>query len=257
MIDLHCHILPGLDDGPADADEALAMAALAVADGVRRVVATPHWPDPGAPFLARRDAVLAELRRLLAERGSPLQLSGGGEVLLEPDLAARQAGGDLPTLGAGPYLLVELPFAAPALPNYTGQVLAELQVAGLRPILAHPERCAALQRQPQQLAGLVERGLLVQVNAASLGGGHGGQARRCAEQWLQGGLVHVLATDAHDPRERPPVLSAAVSAAARLVGEAAALALVTITPAAILAGHAVRPPEPRQPRGRRWWFWPR
>jgi protein-tyrosine phosphatase len=257
VIDLHCHILPGLDDGPDDENAALEMAALAEADGVRQIVTTPHFVGENWPAPALVLACLDELRQRLATGASPLALSSGGEVLLEPGLPARLAAGELPLIDRGPYVLVEIPFVVSALPDYASFALAELKVAGLRPILAHPERCFAFQKDPSLPRRLVEQGLVMQVNALSLTGGHGGAARRCAEAMLRAGLVHVIASDGHDPHERPPVLSQAVARAGRLVGEAAAVAMVTSVPTAILAGGEVSAPEPVLPTKRRWWFLPR
>lgn len=255
MIDLHCHLLPGLDDGPETMGEALAMAAVAEADGVRRIVATPHYSE--ADWASREEVQirLAELRRHLRERGSRLEVLEGGEVLLGPDLPCRAAAGNLPTLHEGPYVLIEVPLFTPTLPNYGERVLAELQALGLRPILAHPERCAAFQNDLSLLAKLVERGVLTQINAGSISGAHGRRAQRVAREMLGRRLGQVIASDGHGPRDRPPTLVAAVREVARMVGHDEATAMIASTPAAVVAGEpiAVRAPF-ASPRRWRWWL---
>lgn len=230
LVDLHTHIAPGVDDGAQTLDESLAMARAAVADGVRTVVATPHIPFSRMTReeFGRR---LEDLRRFLANQQANLEVHLGAEVSLEPDMLQWLTEGLAWPIGATRYVLVELPFFA--FPPYTEDVIFRLQVAGYKPILAHPERNASLAARPERLQPLVERGVLVQITTTSILGGFGAQARAAALTFLDRGWVHVLASDAHSANHRPPALTEAARVAERIVG-ADAWRLVSTNPAAIL-----------------------
>ncbi len=250
MIDLHCHLLPGLDDGAQTLAAAVEMAAIAAGEGVHTIVATPHLVVGREDAWGEVAARAAELRQLLTSRRISLDLHLGAEVLLDPGLPDLAVRGRLPLLVAGPYVLVELPFYS--LPTYAEQVLFELQAQGLRPVLAHPERCFPLHGDLAWVAGLAERGVVMQVNATSLTGDHGPSVRQAARELLRRGLAQLIASDAHSPAERPPRLAAAVAAAAGLVGEQAAMAMVSTNPAAVVAGRGL-PPNQAIARPRRRW----
>lgn len=229
MIDLHCHILPGIDDGPELMEESIEMARMAVADGIGTIVATPHVKDlPYPPDLI--PARVEAFRQALRAQKIPLNVLAGADVsaLLEPALLAPF------TLNATGYLLFEFPHSH--MPQNAGQLLFNAILAGLRPIITHPERNPSVVRSPQLLFDLVEAGALVQVTAESLTGGFGDAARLCATYLLRKQMVHFLASDAHSSRGRIPQLSRGVAAAAQLVGRDAALQLVTANPACVLAG---------------------
>lgn len=239
-VDLHCHLLPGVDDGPYDLGEALAVAALAAADGTAVLACTPHL-DPTRPTPPGWPAAeVAALQTELDRHGIPLRLVPGAELALDPYLTTLATRKILPTLGGGPYALVEYPFFSK--PAFAAQVLFELQAAGLRLVLAHPERCAGFAGSLQNLEILVGRGVLVQVNAGSLLGAYGREVARAARNFLTAGLVHIIASDGHSVEARTPALAEAEAVAADIVGAAAAHAMVTTTPAAILAGNPLPPP---------------
>lgn len=251
MIDLHCHILPGLDDGAQTLEDSLEMARVAAGDGIRTMVATPHgaqWGTASTP--EELEARVVQLQEALDSRGIPIHVLPGLENYLGPELTSGQA---IP-LNHTRYLLVELPFEE--FPYYAEPVLFQLQVKGYLPILAHPERNAALRADPEVLRRLVERGILVQLTAASLLGVFGRRTREASEAFLRQGLVHVLATDSHSAGGgRRPVLSEALDLASRLVGRERAQDLVTTTPERILKGEAVELEAPLEARPRRWAFW--
>ena len=208
MVDLHCHILPGLDDGPPDMETSLEMAQLAVADGIDTIVATPHVlsgkPLPAAQIRAATQA----LNETLRQREIELVVLPGAEVEMQARLPELVRTGQIMTPGdKGKYLLIELPFMG--IPRLLEQMCFELQVTGITPILAHPERTELGGRKPQILEALVERGCLLQVNAGSVLGRNGRQSRRVALDLLRSGLAQILASDAHDPYYRPPELSTA------------------------------------------------
>jgi protein-tyrosine phosphatase len=245
LIDLHAHILPALDDGPADMAAAVAMAQVAVAAGTRIMATTSHVHVSyglGAGDLQAARAALAE--RLAAE-GVALELVGGGEVstrrlpgLTDDDLRRL-------SLGGGPWVLLECPFG----PADIAPHVADLHRRGFGVVLAHPERSATFQRDPAQLGALVERGALGQVTAGSLRGDFGPLAERTARRMLRAGWVHVLATDAHDTLARPPDLTVA----AHELDDDQFVWMTELAPAALLAGQRPkgRPPLARRRRLRR------
>jgi protein-tyrosine phosphatase len=250
VIDLHAHILPGVDDGPDTLEESLALARAAVDAGTRVLAATSHvshmFPTDPALFPGRLTAV----REALQEAGVPLDVVAGGELAPSRLAGLDEAALHVLSLGGGPYLLVECPFSP--LAAELEPLVFELQRAGWGVLLAHPERSAAFHRAPDRLAGLVARGALVQITAGSLTGQFGETARRYSLELLREELVHVLASDAHDAIDRPPGLSAGIARAEHELGSLDGLAewLTDDVPAAILAGDPL-PPRPPRPRPRR------
>ncbi len=258
MIDTHCHLLPGLDDGAPDETAALEMSRLAVADGITTIAVTPHMRE--GDYLNERDAVLGSverLRTLLAEEGVPLAIEPGSEVHLAPRLAERIVerrvltyGDRLPTDGWIAYLLLECPYRTR--PIRLDETIFELSLAGIVPVIAHPERIRWFQEDPGRYEELVRRGVLGQMTGSSLLGTFGKQIQALSESLVRRGLVHILASDAHDAKYRPPRLAAARNRWADLAGEAAAHAATVEFPRAMLAGEVVTAPPPRpeeQPRG--------
>ncbi len=250
MYDLHVHLLPGLDDGPQTMESALVMARVAAQDGTRVIVATPHLRDVYERDAYREaQAKLQELQHLTAKEGLDLRFFMGMESLLEPDLPQRVKEGYAYTLGSSRFVLVELPLLL--YPPYADETLFQLQLAGYTPILAHPERYAPMQRHPEMLQRLVERGMMAQITACSLLGSFGSEAKKAAEVFLQRNLAHIIASDAHSPQgHRAPTLSKGIAAAAKLVGAEKAHSMVEDIPAAILAGEKVTvdPPLPEPKR---------
>jgi protein-tyrosine phosphatase len=248
MIDLHSHLLPGLDDGPRTTADALEMARVAVAAGLTTVVCTPHVAPRYPNRAADIHAVTAGLQERLHEEGLHLRLLPGAEVSLEvvDDLDDDELRGL--ALGGSGWLLLELPLRG--WPLRVPQLLAELEIRGFRVVLAHPERSESVQLHPDRVHELVGRGALLQVTAGSLTGDHGPRARQAARTLLRNHAVHILASDAHSATVRPPALSEGLHAAARLLrADAADLRwMVEDGPAAILAGGPVRPPRLGVPR---------
>lgn len=239
MIDLHCHVLPGIDDGPATIEGSLALARAAAAGGTRTLVATPHvssrYDNDAASIAALTGEVGAELR----DFGIDVELRPGAEIaiskLAELDPAELAALG----LGGGPYLLLEPPFTAVA--TGVGELVREVLRRGHRVVLAHPERSPGFHRDPALLAELVLEGVLTSVTASSLVGRFGRDVQRFALAMIERGLAHNVTSDAHDHLKRPPSIEAELEAAG-----AAGLApwLVQEVPSAILAGEEI-PPRPQ------------
>lgn len=252
MIDLHCHILPGLDDGAQTLEESLEMARVAAMDGIHTVVATPHADRWGAePDQADLESRVAQLQESLDAEGIPVRIVPGLENHLTPELLS---GGIVP-INHSSYVLVELPFEE--LPPYAESALFELQLQGYLPILAHPERNTVLRSDHDALRRLVERGILVQLTAASLLGVFGKKTKEASEAYLKQGLAHVLSTDSHSSAGgRRPTLSNALACAARLVGPERAESLVKTVPRQILSNQAVEADAYLSvARPSRWGFW--
>jgi protein-tyrosine phosphatase len=231
VIDLHAHILPGLDHGPRDWDESLAMCRIAVADGIATLAATPHVSEVFPNTRERIESGVAELRERLARAAIALEIVIGGDYHVRPDLAPANV---LTLGGNGRYFLLEFPYQV--LPLRADAFVATLIGRGLTPIFTHPERTVSLQHDWRRLEPIVKAGALVQVTADSLLGNFGKPAAAAAERFLKKGWVHLLASDAHWQNERVPQLAAGRDAAARIVGAARAVALVEANPRAVLEG---------------------
>jgi protein-tyrosine phosphatase len=260
VIDFHVHILPDLDDGPPTLAAALKLARLAVADGIHTLVATPHSPTSGQGQRYSVEGIherLAALRAALSEQAIPLEIIPGSELHYHPALAQHLAAGGVLPCGDGGAVLLECP--NDYLPGGLDQLIFELQVAGYRVVLAHPERIRPVRKDPNVLLPLIERGVLMQLTADALTGKQGRNLQQAAETLLTHGMAHLLATDAHGPPpRRTPHLAEAREYAATLVGEQAAAALVHETPAALLRGEVPPshiPPRPASVSRRRRWFW--
>lgn len=250
VIDLHAHVLPGLDDGPASWEDAVALVQMAAADGITAIVATPHMmPDGG--FVNPRQKVLPlvdELRERLAELNIDVTIYPGGEVYMSPDLIARYEQGDLLTYDdAGRYMLVELPSSE--VPAYAERVVSDLHHMGITPIIAHPERNTAISQKPQLVKPLVEAGALLQVNAGSLRSRHA--ARETAKYLITHGYVHFLATDCHGVYMRRPTLAKYVEIVRGWIGAEQADKLVRDNPTAVLNGEKLEPPRIQERQGLR------
>lgn len=197
MIDIHCHLLPGLDDGAQSMEQALGIARQLQAAGFQSIIATPHVFE-GRDYLNPEKILKAveELNEHLTLENLDLKIYPGAENYIFPDMAKWVIEGKLMTLGnQGQYLLVELPRLD--IPHYTDQVFFELQVAGITPVLAHPERYKRLNEEPSRLIEWVRRGILFQVNLRSLSGHYGPEAQEFARWMQEQELIHFIGSDAH------------------------------------------------------------
>lgn len=248
MIDLHSHVLPGLDDGAQDMKEALAMCLAAAKDGVTHLVATPHYQPEDPGFTMEQVAVAVErINDALAKRGVGLTLEAGAEVMMSPRLLDLAREGLLPTLGrGGRYVLLEMPPQAAI--RGLDELVFQLGLLGLAPIIAHPERTWSGRDNWNWLEDLVRQGCLVQITAMSLTGAFGSQPKRTAERLARLGLCHLVASDAHSARHRPPVLSGARKHLVGLWDEPTAQSILEVWPEQVLAGEPV---DPELPKARR------
>lgn len=210
MIDMHCHILPAIDDGAKDIETSIEMLKIAACNGTTAIVATPHVIE-GA-WLPSWELILQkcqELQLAARQEGIAISLYPGAEVAIHLDMLERLTKPGPYCVNGGSYVLLELP--AVEIPNYTEDFFFTLQTRGISPILVHPERHPMIIRNPEILLDWVKKGLLVQLNAPSLTGKMGAPVMRTAELLLKSNLVHVLGSDAHSKRTRNPNLSEAVA----------------------------------------------
>ena len=225
MIDLHSHILPGIDDGSQSLEMSLAMARIAVNDGIRIMACTPHiYPGLYLNNTAGITAARNALQMSLDEHGIPLQLTIGADVHLVPDLLQGLRTGVVPTLHKTRYVLLEPPHHV-APPRFAESVF-QLVAAGYVPVITHPERLTWIKDHFQVFADLTRQGAWIQVTAGALTGLFGSRAKYWSERFLGDGLTHILATDAHSSGRRVPVLSEARAIAERMLGSQEAHLLV-------------------------------
>jgi protein-tyrosine phosphatase len=252
MVDVHCHILPGLDDGPKAIEESLAMAESAIADGITHVVATPHSSTEYVFNFRRVRQVRDELQAAI---GDKLILATGCDFHLNPEnLAALRADAPRFCINQNNYLLVE--FSEFSIPPSTDQTLHEMQLMGIHPVITHPERNAILHVQRGHLPKWLKLGCYVQVTAGSLTGVFGAKPQEDALRWIEEGLVHIVASDAHNTKRRPLKLQPAYDVVRERFGEEKARALFVDNPRAAFDGQELpHVPElvemPRVPKKRR------
>ena len=237
MIDIHCHILPGLDDGPKSQDMSLDMAEIAEKDGIRAIVATPHTLN--GVYLNRSEDIISsvqDLQKAISGKGFRLRVYPGADNHLYPNMLEQIKKGDAGTINnTGKFILLELP--SQSIPNGLKDEIFALKLNGITPIITHPERNAMVQHDPGVLYELVRMGAFAQVTAMSLTGDFGEFIAQTSGMLLRHRLVQIIATDAHSAKDRPPVLSDAVERAAEILKDyKAAEHMVTGVPAAILSG---------------------
>jgi protein-tyrosine phosphatase len=262
-VDLHAHILPGLDDGPVTVEESLAMARMAALDGTDVIVATPHYGDMELEHQSANSAsIVRELADTLnaALRSDTLRRSTPSVSILTgmihkldkslPDLVDSESA---IMLNRTRFLLVEPPFSR--LPSYVNEVIGRLLTQRLVPVLAHPERNVEFQRNPKRLQQLVDQGVIVQVASGSLTGQNGDNARRSAEQYIKSGIAHVVSSEMHSERApRSPQLSDAFEIVTDLVGYPEAIDIFETNPDMILGGRSPQRERVSQPRLKRSWM---
>lgn len=237
MIDIHCHLLPGIDDGPPTVEAAMALACALVEDGVTQVVCTPHV-FPGR-FENRRSSIAEEFLRfsqLVQQAGLPLELLWAGEVRLTPEVLDLLPLQELPFLGQGggvKTVLLEMPDGQ--VPLGAEQFVRRLMNAGIRPVVAHPERNRAVMDHPERMQGLVDEGCAIQLTAASVLGEFGPRAQAAAQALIDAGWVQAVASDAHNLGGRRPRMKAAMQWLTKHYGADAAQNLTVKGPGSLSA----------------------
>ena len=254
MTDIHSHILWGVDDGPPTLDEAVRMCKASAADGISCMVATPHAFDGvhtthDSGFLRQR---VTEINDQLG--GNPV-VKLGCELRMNHDVV-RQVCADrtAPTLGGGPYVLVEFPHYV--VPIGSDRVFFELMTNGFNPIIAHPERNRTLMAEPEKFYKMVDSGVLGQMDSGSITGQFGVKTEKTVRLMLEHGLIHFIASDCHNMRNRLPGLSEAIAEVAEFAGEDVAKSISVDNPGAIVEGKPLpwRPTPILPEKGKKWWF---
>jgi protein-tyrosine phosphatase len=240
-VDIHCHCLPGLDDGPPTPEAALDLCRALVADGITVVVATPHqfgrYDRRNAGPLVRQ--AVETLRGVLAAEKVPLEVYPGADVRVDERLVPMLAAGEVLSLAGGPYLLLELPHETYIEPAPLIRLLAQ---RGVRTIITHPERHDAVRRKPQLVGPWLAAGAMLQLTAGSLIGSFGPRAEEAAWKWLSAGSASFVATDAHDVKQRPPCMTEAIAAIEKRLGLEVARLVCVNNPATVLQPAAAAPP---------------
>lgn len=251
LVDIHCHLLAGLDDGPQSVDEALAMCQIAWAEGIRCVAATAHmsedWPDvTGALIRVATRQLAARLREVQL----PLSVYPSAEVIVRPDLDAAWLRGELlGVAGQRTYLLIEFP---PGAFFDLRDTIRRLRQVGIRPILAHPERTIGLLRDSGAVAALIQEGCLLQVSSESLTGPPLDETTQVLKNWTRKGFVHFVGSDGHGSDHRVPRMAAAYEQVAHWAGRVVADRICSLHGLAVLEGRALRVATP-QPAKRPWY----
>jgi protein-tyrosine phosphatase len=254
MVDVHCHILPGIDDGPDTMEVSLAMAETAVADGITHVVATPHSSDHFVFDFPRVRQLRDELQ---AKVGARLKIATGCDFHLNPEnLDALRKDAPPYCINQRDYLLLE--FNEISIPPGMDQTLHAIQLAGVRPIITHPERNSILRAHPDRLRQWVKQGCFAQVTGGALTGVFGHVAQRIALQWISEGLIHFVASDAHNTQSRPLRLLPAYDVVMDQFGEQKAHGLFLENPLAAFEGRELpyvpEVEEQAPPRRKRFFF---
>ena len=239
FVDIHCHILPGIDDGARDRAEAVEMLRLAHGQDTATIVTTPHnFPRSAETVLQESQRRVDMLSRAATEHGLTIALLTGQEIRITNGFRSQLETENGATINTTRYVLSEPPFNS--FPDYVEEQIAEIMALGYRPVLAHPERNTIIQRDPDIVRRLMARGVLMQVNTGSLFGHYGPGSQEAGEYLLQREMAHALATDAHGSTgNRVPNMRAGYEAAALLVGEERALMLTRDNPLAITEGRDV------------------
>jgi len=269
MIDLHNHILYGQDDGAETLEESIRMCRISSQDGVRTIVATPHilpgiYENDRSTILSQVAELNSALKKLNFQRSpfrvknldsmtqlpddliTELRILAGADVHFSSDLLERLERKEVVTVNdQGRYLMVE--FESQGIPYMAEEALFQMLTKGIVPIISHPERNMEIAQRPQRYYEMIRMGCLGQVTAMSLTGEFGPEIKRSAEKLLAKRLIHIIASDAHSPGRRPPILSAGVKAAEKIVGKEEARKMVTEYPKAVIEGRRPDVPEPLSP----------
>ena len=240
FVDIHCHMLPGIDDGAADWQTSLEMARMAVADGTQTVVVTPHQLGNYSQNRGDQIRQLAQqFQQLLLQHNVPLQVLPGADVRIEDGMLEQLTAGEVLSLGDHlRHVLLELPHELYFPIEFVLYALHRQQMVG---ILSHPERNKGIQREPDKLGPLVEAGCLMQVTAGSLMGTFGNVAQELGEWMLKEGLVHFIATDAHGIKSRRPLMKRAFDRVEQLTDRQTALDLCVHSPELVARNRGVKP----------------
>ena len=244
MYDLHCHILPNIDDGPSSVEETRIMLEIAAQEGIKVIAATHHFNEEEltvADYLELHGTYYKHIQSVLEGLKSNIQIVTGAEVMISPFLLQLNELHNL-CINGSRYLLIELPMMD--VPEYTQGVIYNLRIKGITPIIAHPERNRWIMENPALLIPLIELGTLIQVNSGSITGDFGRNIKRCVKFLVKHNMVHLVATDAHSADKRPPRIRKAAQTLKRWVDQQRAEKILYETPQNILNNVMLQVEEP-------------
>ncbi|BBM81676.1 tyrosine-protein phosphatase [Candidatus Uabimicrobium amorphum] len=253
MIDLHCHLLPGVDDGPQNVDESIALAKKLVEDGVKQVVVTPHMLD-GVYNVSMSQLVdgIQNLQEVLQNHSIDLQVFPGADIHINAQLVKLINEEVVPTIANNKkYILLEPDNNIWG--DVVDQVVFSLQIKNITPIITHPERYHVVQEDMWCLKSLAEANVPIQVTAASICGFFGKKVQKCSRELFQNGLAHIVASDAHGVRKRPPFMTEARKMMNKWLAKDVVDDIFDVYPRKILNGEYIQLPPP-QKKKRRWFF---
>lgn len=251
MYDIHCHVLFDVDDGAKDIEDSMSICALAAASGVKGICATPHYIDgDGEIEVSLINERIGTLNNEIKSRGIDMQIIPGMEVFITSNLVELYKNGRILGLNNTVYLLIELPLYN-NLPNYLYEMLFSLEIKGIKPIIAHPERCRAIIDHPNTVFRLIERGCFIQINAGSITNTSDRKVIQTAENLLKHKLVHAVASDTHSCSGRIHSLSIAYNTVLKDYGKSFADELFITNPQRIINGQDLVITEPERIEKRR------
>lgn len=236
MIDIHCHILPGIDDGPEKIGTTLEMLRMAEKDGISHIVATPHYRCQDVPTMQDIEECVSLVRGEMEKRGMTIRLLMGADIRLTYELIACMTSRTLPSINGSRYFLLELP---DLLPPHLEEFIHETRVMGYMPVITHPERNCRLLESPERSEALRKAGALLQLTAMSITGEFGRQIKKYSLQLLKMGCVDFVASDAHDTKYRAPVLSKAYRDVAAVLDREAARRMFIDNPKAVVENREI------------------
>lgn len=243
MIDIHCHILPGVDDGSRRIDESIEMAKIYIENGIEKVIATPHYIEDINPATFEENKIVLEnLKKALKDEGLELEIYLGNEIYASPNTLEHIMEKRVATLNGTKYVLVEMPMFD--VPMYMENIIYELCIKGYAPIIAHPERNSKIQEDPNILYEFLTRGALAQLNLPSIEGRYGEASKRTGELLLKHNMIHFVGTDAHSPRSRSPRVKKSLGILKDLVDDEIFKNITYVNGEALLENRAISIDEP-------------
>jgi protein-tyrosine phosphatase len=255
MVDIHCHILPGIDDGAQDIETSSRMLKIAANEGTSHIIATPHFIhaaiDNNAAVVGKSHK---ELEKLAENENMDIKIYPGNEVFLSPEIPELIGKHQICTLNGSYYILIEFPMMS--IPVYTKEILYQLRLDGYTPIIAHPERYGEIAKDPNILNDFIERGALIQVNSTSLIGIYGDRIKRLSMTLLKHGMVHFVASDAHTCRGRSPKLKKCRGIVDSEMGREMSDTLFEINGFAVIENREIKVAEPERVSNRRSFYIP-
>lgn len=245
MIDIHCHILPCLDDGARNVEEAVEMARIAYSEGITKIVATPHYiEDEICPSLYEINHKIKELQIVLKSENIDIEILIGNEVYLTYFLTSYIKRRNIATINNTQYILIEFPMFN--IPTYTEDVIYNLKLIGITPIIAHPERYRYVMENPNVLIKYIDMGALCQINSGSITGKFGKEIREISKVLISHDMAHFVASDGHSMRNRAPKLKRAYERVMHLYGKEKSEELFKINPQKIIEGKNIDIEEPKK-----------